>query len=519
MGLADSAKRRQVGLTRVLVAEDEHFVREALTRILNGMDCEVIQASDGLEAKAQLLQGGFDLVVTDLSMPRADGFEVLRSARETQPPTPVLIMTGKGSTEECLRAMRAGAFNFLSKPFHPAELREVVRDALSNRTPQVHQLEEPLDFDVRQPQLTLVGESPQLHELLDRVDQVAATDAAVLIVGERGTGKEAIARMLHALSPRAGAPFVVARVADRTSEEIERELFGEEGKPGRLSSIPGASLLLTDISGLDPALQSEIARSFSLRTSGCDVRLFVDVVPSERTEDSPLVSALRDDFGALVIDVPPLRDRIDDVPVMVEHLVDDSNRRFGAKANAEELIASFGAHAWPGNLAELEKRVDNFVSRVSEVPPPPREPSDSGFALPVERRSATLTLQDGTRHEVELSLGAGQRIEALFEPDEAFLPAHQNGKVRIYARSALACIAVALAQRVADATELAQHESAIRVQLRSGGVVEGALRYVPVEGRARVTDLLNEPAPSFAVHADGRVHHVAKAHVLYGEER
>ena len=507
-------------MTRVLVAEDEHFVREALTRILNGMDCEVIQASDGLEAKAQLSQGAFDLVVTDLSMPRADGFEVLRSARETQPPTPVLIMTGRGSTEDCLRAMRAGANNFLSKPIHPAELREVVRDALSNRTPQVNELEESLDFDLRQPQLALVGESPQLHELLDRVDQVAATDSAVLLIGERGTGKEAIARMLHALSPRAGSPFVVAKVEGRTSEDLERELFGEEGRPGRLSSIPGASLLLTDIEGLDPALQSEIARTFSLRTSSCDVRLFVDVVPSEQPEDSPLISALRSDFGALVIDIPPLRDRIDDVPVMVEHLVDDSNRRWNAKANAGDLMASlgpYGSYEWPGNLAELEQRVERFVSRASEAPPASK-PSDSGFAVPVERQPATLTLEDGTRHEVELSIGAGQRIETLFEPAEAFLPAHEQGKVRIYARSALACISVAEPAQP-DAAELAQEASPIRVQLRSGGVIEGALRYVPVEGRTRVTDLLNGPAASFPVHLDGRVHHVAKAHVLYVEER
>ena len=165
-------------------------------------------------------------------------------------------MTGKGSTEECLRAMRAGAFNFLSKPFHPAELREVVRDALSNRPPSpTHDLEESLELNLRQPQLAWVGESPQLHKLLDRVDQVAATDSAVLLVGERGTGKEAIARMLHALSPRAGAPFVVAKVADRTSEELERELFGDEDTPGRMSSVPGASLLLTDIEGLDPSLR------------------------------------------------------------------------------------------------------------------------------------------------------------------------------------------------------------------------------------------------------------------------
>ena len=238
-------------------------------------------------------------------------------------------------------------------------------------------------------------------------------------------------------------------------------------------------------------------------------------MPGEPSEAPLLVSALRDDFGALVIDVPPLRERIDDVPVMVEHLVGHSNRRWGAHADAGELIASLGSYEWPGNLAELEHRVDQFV-RASEAPSALKPRSD--FALPVERQLATLTLQDGTRHEVELSLAAGQRVEMLFEPAEAFLPALENGKIRIYARAALACIS-ATAREDAEAAELTQGASSIRVQLRSGGVVEGSLRYVPVEGHTRVTDLLNESAPSFAVHSDGRVHHVAKAHVLYVEER
>ena len=357
---------------------------------------------------------------------------------------------------------------------------------------------------------------PQLHELLNRVDQVAATNAAVLLVGERGTGKEAIARMLHALSPRAGSPFVVAKMADRTTEELERELFGDEDTPGRLSSVPGASLLLTDIEGLDPSLQSGIARSFSLRTSSCDVRLFVDVVPGEPSEAPPLVGALRDDFGALVIDVPPLRERIDDVPVMVEHLVDHSNRRWGARADAGELIASFGSYEWPGNLAELEHRVDQFV-RASEAPPAPKP-----------RRTTSRCPSRNSRPPSPCRTARATRWSCRSRRDSAWKrsssrPRHSYQRWRtarsaIYARTALACISVS-EPGDAEAAELAQGVSPIRVQLRSGGVVEGALHYVPVEGRARVTNLLNEPAPSFAVRSDGRLHYVAKAHVLYVEER
>lgn len=312
-------------MTRVLIVEDEVFLRDALSRILNGMDCEVTPASDGLQAQAELAQTRFDLIVADLSMPHADGFEVLRYAREQRPETPVLIMSGKGSTDDCLRALREGAFNYLSKPFHPAELRQVVRDALRHRS-SMPAREETLETHPRPPALALLDALPPLDELLD-------------------------------------------------------------------DSAHGAA----------------------------------------------------------------------------------------------------GAATQPGAGA------------------------DSAFAVPVARLPATLILLDGSRSEVQLSFVLGSAIEDLFEPGDPFLPVHVGGGVRIYARAALACISVPEDELQSDG--LVRHARKVRVQLRSGAALEGELRYVMVEGQARVTDVLNEPARSFAVYEDGRVHHIAKAHVLCVDER
>jgi DNA-binding NtrC family response regulator len=511
-------------MKRVLIVDDEPAVLRALQRILTTMELDVVCAEDGLLAQAKLTEAEFDLVITDLCMPRADGFAVLRTSRERWPATPVVILTGHGTTTDCVRALRAGAFNFVGKPFDTTDFRTVIADALLSRGAS----DAPASSDaLRSPQAAVVGESPELGAVLDKVERVAGTDTTVLLVGEKGTGKEAIARLLHASSLRAGAPFVVVRCGALPAEQLDRELFGDGVDPGVLARARGGTLLLTEMDQLDPALQSKLARVFTApseladpRTRSLRVIVDIDRDPEERLDTGPLAAALETDLGAVAIEMPSLRDRSEDVPLLVEYFVDAANRRLGRGASADGLLAALKTYSWPGNLKELETRVDRFVSAA------PAEASSEdlarrhAFVVPVDRLAATLLLHDGSSHEVQLSRGPGRPVEELFAAKEPFLAAQEQGKTRIYARSAVACIAVRDAPIDEDEEGALPHRRrAVVVRLLSGAVLDGELRYVLVEGRSRVTDVLNEDSPSFSLHAGELVYHIAKAHVLCVEER
>src|SRR5215467_7365187 len=175
-------------MPRVLIVDDEQIIRRALSVVLAGMSCEVVLAEDGVDALGKLGSGTFDLVITDLRMPRADGFAVLRAAREQQPRAPVIMLTGHGSIPDCVTALRGGAYNFLTKPFHVTELTQVVREALGAGGTAAAPVRR------ESGRATLLGESQGLRAILDLVQRVADSDATVLITGESGSGKEVVAR-------------------------------------------------------------------------------------------------------------------------------------------------------------------------------------------------------------------------------------------------------------------------------------------------------------------------------------
>ncbi len=512
-------------MTRVLITDDDADVLRALQRILAAMQLEVVCAEDGLAAQTELANAEFDLIITDLVMPRADGFAVLDAARARWPATPVLILTGQGTTADCVRALRAGAFNFVGKPFDPADLTSIIADALRSRSAEADSLSPALAL--RTPQAALVGESRELGAVLDQVERAANVDSAVLLRGEKGTGKEAVARLLHVSSRRAGGPFVVVRCGALPAEQLERELFGHDAEPGKLEQARGGTLLLAELDRLDLALQGKLARVLvpeqPFIARGLDLRVIagIDRALREQPEAGPLAAALEANLGGIVIEMPALRDRSEDMPLLVEYLVEAANHRLGRRAKAEALLSALQSYSWPGNLAELETRVERFVAT---APPEPsyelgRKPhAINVLAVPVERFAATLVLQNGASCEVLLSCGLGHPVEDVFSAKEPFLAVQESGRTRIYARSALACIHVQAAQTT-DEDSLPLRHQPVSVRLSSGTQIEGELRYVAVEGRARATDVLNEEGPSFSLYAGDRVSHVAKAHVLSVEER
>lgn len=506
--------------TRVLIVDDEPSVRVLLERILRGMNCEVTAVEDGLEAQAKLAQGAFDLVITDLRMPGADGFAVLLVARELEVAPPVIILTGDGSTADCVRAMRAGATDFIGKPFDADELRQVVRAALRSSSAPEDTTKAATQGETRASQAALVGDSPRMRAVLDEVERFAPSDVPVILVGERDTGKQAIARLLHATSGRAGQPFVVANCAVMNPQDVEETLFGDGGK---VALSGRGTLFLTGVERLESELCSRIARTLFAHFSSAanaartTMRVVVDIdlQPDDEAAAASTAGAMQDILGAVMIAIPALRERAEDVPLLAEYFLDVENRRAGRRVNVGTLLSALKSYPWPGNLNELETRISRYVT---DAPPEPNEAVANALVVPIDRVTAMLILADGTRREVVLPHGPGQPIEALFESREPFLAVKEGGKTRIYARSVLACVIVGAANQSAYDESLPRSHRLIRTWLRSGVVLEGELRYIAVEGRGRVTDVLNENAQSFSLHTRDAVHHVAKTHVFCVEE-
>jgi two-component system response regulator AtoC len=369
----------------VLVADDDPGMRAVLRCLLSRDGHAVVEAEDGQSA-IDVLAGRaskptFDLVITDLRMPRADGFEVLARVRERLPRTPVIILTAQGSIGDCVAAMRAGAFNFLTKPFHHTELAAVVRQVADARAPvDVRRLARPADG--RPLAVSLIGDSPALQAVLDTVHRVAFSSSTVLITGESGSGKEVVARLLHGASNRSGGPFVPVNCGAIPDALIESELFGHargafsgavEAHPGKFTQADGGTLFLDEVAELPLPLQVKLLRALQDR----------EITPvggtQSRTVDVRIVAATNRDLDAMVqegrvrrdlfyrlevvpLRLPSLRERREDIPTLVRHFLDEMNRRFQREVTiAEDALALMSLYSWPGNVREMENLVERLV--------------------------------------------------------------------------------------------------------------------------------------------------------------
>ena len=389
---------------RILIVDDEPPVLQALRGVIEEMGHRVQEAQDGSQAIAALETQSFDLLVTDLRMPHQDGFAVLRRARELPSHVPAVVLTASASIADCVAAMRAGAFNFLVKPMNREELRSVVASALEASRLKLG----PGDGLVEgagQPQAALIGESAALRRCLDLVNNVAPTDATVLLLGESGTGKEVVARLIHSFSPRAGGPFVVVDCAALPEALADSELFGHargtvpgasEAQVGRFVEADGGTLLLDDVTALPLSVQGKLLRLLQDRT----------VKPVGDTRIRPIntrvLAATNQDPQALVregrfradlyfrlnvvpITVPPLRERTEDIPRLAEHFLIQACRHSGKTVRfSEAALVTLQLYDWPGNVRELENMVERLVImsasdliEVNHLPQHVRTPSAS----------------------------------------------------------------------------------------------------------------------------------------------
>jgi DNA-binding NtrC family response regulator len=367
----------------VLVVDDDTSMRALLRTLLTRNGYDVTEAEDGAVAIDKLTARAFDLVLTDLVMPRVDGLEVVRQARQLRPRTPVVMLTAEGSIQQCVSAMRAGAFNFITKPFHLPDLEEMIRLATSApRHATDARGQNPGDVHLEQPQVALVGKSEALRGVIDTVERIASATSTVLITGESGTGKEVVARLLHGSSPRAGGPLIALNCGAIPETLIESELFGHakgsftgatEARPGKFLQANGGTLFLDEIAELPLQMQVKLLRVLQerevtpvgdSRTRTVDVRIIA--ATNQNLEEMVREGTFRADLfyrlEVLPIHLPALRERREDIPLLVQHFLDSMNRRFDRDlALGEDALLLLEAYDWPGNVREMENLLERLV--------------------------------------------------------------------------------------------------------------------------------------------------------------
>jgi two-component system, NtrC family, response regulator AtoC len=380
----------------VLVVDDDFSIRTLLRTLLTRAGHIVIEAEDGQAAIDQLATQSVDVVVTDLMMPRADGFEVLRRSRELQPKTPVIMLTAEGSIRDCVQAMRAGAFNFLTKPFHPRDLQEIVGRAVRARSgegsaaaPQGGHASQGSQAsqagqagDEGRSQVALIGDSPALRAVIDVIERIAHTTATVLLTGESGTGKEVVARLLHGSSGRTGGPFIAVNCGAIPENLVESELFGHakgaftganEARSGKFLQANGGTLFLDEIGDLPLSMQVKLLRVLQerevtpvgeARARPIDVRIIA--ASNQDLEAMMREGRFRQDLyyrlEVLPVRLPALRERIEDIPLLASHFLDTVNRRLEKSVSiGEDAFAVMKLYDWPGNVREMENLFERLV--------------------------------------------------------------------------------------------------------------------------------------------------------------
>ncbi len=361
---------------RLLIADDEESLRTVLKRELERQGFAAEAVADGNAALDRLEGRSFDVLILDLTMPGPDGLEVLRRVRALDPGPEVVVLTGQGSIASAVEAMRQGAFDYLTKPCQIEALAAVCRRAAEKAG--LARDNRALRRDLDRGLDPLLGESPPMQALRGQIARTGAADAPVLVLGESGSGKELVARALHAASPRAQAPWVAVNCAGFSPALLESELFGHErgaftgadrARPGLFETADRGTLFLDEIGDMPPPLQALLLRAVQfgeLRRVGADRPRTVDVRVIAATHrdlgQAVRTGAFREDLfyrlQALTLEVPPLRSRREDIPVLARHFLGRGRRRLDLGAGALKVLL---AHDWPGNVRELKNLMERLA--------------------------------------------------------------------------------------------------------------------------------------------------------------
>jgi DNA-binding NtrC family response regulator len=372
---------------RILLADDERAIGITLRDDLERAGHKVTLVRDGNEARAALGETTFDVLVTDIKMPGASGIELLEEVKRTRPDTEVVIVTGYGTIESAVDATRKGAFEYVLKPFDNDQILVTLRKIEEFRRLRRENAELRESLGQEKALEHLIGRSPAMVKVVERVRAVAESDANVLITGESGTGKERVAKAIHELSRRKEGPFVPLACAAIPAPLLEDEIFGhergaftdaKERKLGRFERAEGGTIFLDDVDDMPLETQVKLLRvlqerQFERLGGEKPIKVDVRVVTATKVdlaaaaEDGEFREDLFYRLNVVPLELPPLREREGDVPLLVEHFL----RRHGhgqAYTVPPEVMAELSAYRWPGNVRELE----NAVERAIALSPPSR---------------------------------------------------------------------------------------------------------------------------------------------------
>ncbi len=443
---------------KVLVAEDEVHLGQILSNFLAGRGYAVHTVTDGRAALEALRAEAYDVALLDIVMPELDGLEVLKQVRADADPPEVIIITGNGTIETAISAMKLGAYDYMAKPYRMAEIDVLVRRAWEKRRLARENVLLQSQLERAGGATEIVTQYAPLQAVLDVVAKVAPSDSAVLITGESGTGKELVAHMLHRLSERSG-PFVDVSCASLSEGHLESELFGhergafagaDERKLGLMELAAGGTLFLDEISELSLKLQSKLLRALDQRSFyrvGGTQKVEVDVrilAASNRDLVQRAAEGLfRDDLlyriNTIEIKLPPLRERAVDIPLIARQFL----RLFG-KANPPTLSADaievLSRYPWPGNARELRNVIERVVLlahgpqiRASDLPLQPPGAAASAASSPaislaeLERRHIESVLHDTNWHQGRAASALGISSKTLYRKIREYGFVRPNG--------------------------------------------------------------------------------------------
>ncbi len=367
-------------MSNILIVDDEKAIRKTLGEILSYEGYKLEEASDGEEALKRFKEKSYDVVLCDIKMPKMDGIEFLERAREANPDIPIIMISGHGTIETAVEAVKKGAYDYISKPPDLNRLLITIRNAM-DKTNLVTETKV-LKRKVAKVQ-EMIGESAPIKKIKDTIDKVAPTEARVLITGENGVGKELVARWLHERSARAGGPLVEVNCAAIPSELIESELFGHEKgsftsaikqRIGKFEQANSGTLFLDEIGDMSLSAQAKVLRALQeakITRVGADKDINVDVRVVAATNKDLLKEVEEKNFrldlyhrlSVILIHVPSLNDRKDDIPLLTDKFLEDICMEYGiAKKSIDKAaLDELREYNWTGNIRELRNVVERLV--------------------------------------------------------------------------------------------------------------------------------------------------------------
>jgi two-component system response regulator HydG len=411
----------------ILVIDDDKAMRDACYQILARQGYQVELAAGARQGLTLLERSSFDAILLDLVMPDLDGLEALKKIKALDPEVEVIIITGYGTIPSAVETIKAGAFHFLSKPFVPDDLRNLVNRALEKRRLDLENIYLRQELKSKEDKSVLVYESESMARIMDMISRVAPTDSTVLITGESGTGKGLVARKIHQLSQRSRRPFITVDCGTLVETLFESELFGhvkgsftgaDANKIGKFELAQNGTLFFDEISNIGLEVQAKLLRAVeerkiskvgSHRVITVDVRLLA-------ATNKDLARAIKDGtfredlfyrLNVVLIQMPPLRERQGDIPPLVQHFLEQYNARLRKNilGLAPEALDLLVRHNWPGNVRELENTMERLVVLSRGPYLTPADLSFAGTILsPATTEAGATSLKDLERDHIILTL-------------------------------------------------------------------------------------------------------------------